>query len=141
MHQTGELPVTRMKIIELLVRLQELDFGPGASSPGTRREAEALRQEIPTPILGHYDRLVARGKKAVALVRHEVCTGCQMRLPSGVYAKLLRDDDLCVCDNCARYLMLAPQPAAGEPPTPAPARKRATRRRPSARAQLESAAA
>lgn len=130
-----------MKIIELLVRLQELDFGPGASSPGTRREAEALRQQIPTPILGHYDRLVARGKKAVAMVRHEVCTGCQMRLPSGVYAKLLRDDDLCVCDNCARYLMLAPQPSAAATPPPAAARKRAPRRRPAANAKLATAPA
>jgi len=23
-------------------------------------------------------------------------------------AKLLRDDDVCVCENCARYLKLAP---------------------------------
>lgn len=128
-----------MKIIELLVRLQELDFGPGASSPGTRREAETLRQQVPAPILGHYDRLVARGKKAVAMVRHEVCTGCQMRLPSGVYAKLLRDDDLCVCDNCARYLMLTPQPPPTEAAATPAARKRTPRRRPAATAKLESA--
>lgn len=130
-----------MKIIELLVRLQELDFGPGPSSPGTRREAETLRQQVPAPILGHYDRLVARGKKAVAMVRHEVCTGCQMRLPSGVYAKLLRDDDLCVCDNCARYLMLAPQPPPAEAAASPAGRKRAPRRRPAAAAKLESAPA
>lgn len=102
-------------------------MGPRAGSPETRREAEALRREVPVPILGHYDRLVSRGKKAVAYVRHGVCTGCRMQLPSGLYAKLLRDDDLCVCDNCARYLVVAPEtppPTAAEsaPAAHAPAR-------------------
>ncbi len=121
-----------MKVLEILLQLQELEMGPRASSPAGRREAEALRSQVPLPILGHYDRLVTRGKKAVALVRHGVCTGCQMQLPSGVYAKLLHQDDLCVCDNCARYLVLAPEtpPAAGA--TTPPASKRASRKRPTA---------
>ena len=121
-----------MRIIEQLVRLQELELGPAAGTAATRREAEALRAEVievMPVVLGHYERLVSRGKKAVALVRHGVCTGCQMQLPSGLHAKLLRDDDLCVCENCARYLKLAPPdpaPAAAKPPVPA---KRLVRRR------------
>lgn len=121
-----------MKIIERLFELQELEIGPKADSPASRRAAAAIRQEIPPTVLGHYDRLMARGKKGVALVRHGVCCGCQMRLASGAYAALLRDTDICVCDNCARYLLLAPEetrataaPAAA-PPKPA-ARKRQTR--------------
>ena len=121
--------MTNMRIIEQLVRLQELELGPAAGTAATRREAEALRAEVMPVVLGHYERLVSRGKKAVALVRHGVCTGCQMQLPSGLHAKLLRDDDLCVCENCARYLKLAPPdpaPAAAKPPVPA---KRLVRRR------------
>jgi predicted nucleic acid-binding Zn-ribbon protein len=129
-----------MKIIEQLLQLQEMELGPRAASPAVRREIGVLRQEVPATILGHYDRLVSRGKKAVAVVRRGVCTGCQMRLPSGIHAKLLRDDDICVCDNCARYLLLAAEeeiPAA-QPAPPAP--KRAARRRAAAPA-LEPVAA
>ncbi len=130
-----------MKIIEQLFELQELELGSQADTPSARREIESLRCQVPVTILGHFDRLVSRGKKAVALVRHGVCSGCQMKLPSGLYAKLLRDDDICVCDNCARYLMLVPEPAPAPVPA-APARKRATRRRPASRAgQLAAVAA
>lgn len=124
-----------MKVLEILLQLQELELGPRASSPAARREAEALRRQVPLPILGHYDRLVTRGKKAVALVRHGVCTGCQMQLPSGVYAKLLHQDDLCVCDNCARYLVNAPEPVPSAETASAPASKRASRKRPTASAK------
>ena len=120
-----------MRIIEQLFRLQELELGPAAGTAAARREVEALRAEVAVMpvVLGHYNRLVSRGKKAVALVRHGVCSGCQMQLPSGLHAKLLRDDDVCVCENCARYLKLAPAdpaPAAAKPPVPA---KRIVRRR------------
>jgi hypothetical protein len=118
-----------MKIIQQLLELQGVELGSRAGSPVARREGELLRREIPEPILGHYDRLVSRGKKAVAVVRRGVCSGCQMRLPSGIYANLLRDDDICVCDNCARYLMLAPEEDAPPAPPAPPAPKRAARRR------------
>src|SRR5438105_5172059 len=58
-----------------------------------RSAAEALmvelRGKIPAPILGHYDRLVAQGKKGVAAVRNQVCTGCHMKVTLGVMATLM----------------------------------------------------
>lgn len=118
-----------MKILQQLLHLQQLDLGPKAGAPATRREAAALRQELPAAVPGHYDRLVSRGKKAVAVVRRGVCTGCQMRLPSGINANLLRDDDISICDNCARYLMLAPEELAPAVPVVVPVKKRVVRRR------------
>lgn len=129
-----------MKIIQQLFDLQGLDLGPKANSPATRREAETLRAQVPGTVLGHYDRLVSRGKKAVALVRRGVCTGCMMQLASGLYATLLRDNDLCVCDNCARYLMLANDEMPGAvPAVPAPPKRAASRKR--SAAPLETIAA
>lgn len=120
-----------MRIIEQLFRLQELELGPAAATAAVKREIEALRAEVDLMpvVLGHYDRLVGRGKKAVALVRHGVCTGCQMQLPSGLYAKLLRDDDVCVCENCARYLKLAQADPPAVQAKPLAAAKRIIRRR------------
>lgn len=117
-----------MKVIERLFELQVLELGPAAGSAEGKKAAEALKKEIPEPILGHYRRLMDRGKKGVALVRHGVCSGCMMQLAIGVFAALRRDDDIAMCDTCARYLLLAPEepapvveasaPPANPPKTP-----------------------
>ncbi|HNQ87459.1 MAG TPA: C4-type zinc ribbon domain-containing protein [Verrucomicrobiota bacterium] len=110
-----------MKVIERLFELQELELGAAAGSAEGKKAAEALKKEIPEPILGHYRRLMDRGKKGVALVRHGVCSGCMMRLATGIHAALRRDEDIAMCDTCARYLLLAPEEAHGAAEAPAPA--------------------
>jgi len=111
-----------MKIIQRLFEVQKLEMGPNAECSETRQAIETLRKEIPEQILGHYDRLRQRDKKGVALVRHGVCSGCQMQLASGIHAQLFRDDDIGVCDTCGRYLLLAPEEApGGKPPAETPA--------------------
>ena len=58
------------------------------------------------PIIGHYDRLRVRGKKGVALVRNQVCTGCHMHVPIGQITVLMRGEDVQLCESCGRYLYL-----------------------------------
>jgi len=67
-----------------------------------------LRAKIPSQILAHYDRLVVRGKKGVATVRGQVCSGCHMHLPLGVIMTLRHGQDIQLCENCGRYLYLPP---------------------------------
>lgn len=98
-----------------LLKIQSLDFHePGEVSESQRDE---LRGTVPQPVLAHYDRLVARGKKGVAIVRNQVCTGCHMRLPIGTINTLMQHQDIQLCDSCGRYLYLFPEtaPAASEP--------------------------
>ncbi len=117
-------------VIELLLTLQELEMGPAPEAPPNAAEISRLRQLIPPQIIGHYDRLRARDKKGVSLVRNGVCTECHMRLASGIHAELLRAEDIMICDSCGRYLLAAkdepppavvPEPSAAEKPK---ARKR-----------------
>ncbi len=103
-------------ILQNLLELQGIDFGDGSTKAAEARKEE-LRKMIPHPILGHYDRLVSRGKKGVALVRNQVCTGCHMRLPIGTVNTLMQAQDIQLCDTCGRYLSLAP---AAEPEAPPP---------------------
>ena len=102
-----------------LLKLQALDF-----DETTEKDQETLRTElrniIPQPILAHYDRLVTRGKKGVAVVRNQVCTGCHMKLPIGTINTLMQNYDIQLCDTCGRYLFL---PAEAATPDPAPAAK------------------
>jgi len=98
-----------------LLKLQALDFDETTDVSESQRTE--LRNTIPPQILGHYDRLVARGKKGVAVIRNQVCTGCHMRLPIGTINTLMQNHDIQLCDTCGRYLYLPdePAPVAQEP--------------------------
>jgi predicted nucleic acid-binding Zn-ribbon protein len=108
-----------------LARLQSLEFGE-IKEKNTEASKAKLRGKIPAPVLAHYDRLTVRGKKGVAIVREQVCTGCHMRLPMAVIMTLMHGRDVQLCDTCGRYLYLpdATKTEAQEPvPAPKPARK------------------
>ena len=113
------------ELLQNLVKLQSLEFA-GVKDKNVEASLAELRGKIPPQILGHYDRLVAHGKKGLAAGRDQVCTGCHMHLPIGVVTTLMRDDDIQLCDNCGRYLYL-PEATKAEvtKPTvkPGPARK------------------
>lgn len=114
-----------------LLKLQALDFDEIDDKDAESNRAQ-YRSTIPQPILAHYDRLVARGKKGIALVRNQVCTGCHMRLPIGTINTLMQNRDIQLCDTCGRYLYLAetPDAPAVEPaPAPKPAAKAASKPR------------
>lgn len=67
-----------------------------------------LRDEIPAPVLAHFLRLVEQGKKGVAPVNRGVCSGCHLRLPSGLTAMLADSSRVHLCENCGAYLLLVP---------------------------------
>src|ERR1017187_6561655 len=92
-------------VLQNLLKLQALDFGE-TTAKNVEAQAAALRGNIPQPIIGHYDRLRIRGKKGVALVRNQVCTGCHMHVPIGQITVLMRGEDVQLCESCGRYLYL-----------------------------------
>jgi predicted nucleic acid-binding Zn-ribbon protein len=96
------------ELLQNLIKLQSLEFGEIEDKNAEASKVE-LRAKIPLQILGHYDRLVARGRKGIAVVRNQVCTSCHMRLPIGVITTLKRGQDIQLCESCGRYLCLAPE--------------------------------
>jgi len=104
-------------LLQNLIQLQSLEFGDDQGPKVESAKAE-LRTKILPQILAHYDRLVARGKKGVAAVRGQVCSGCHMQVPLGVVMTLRHGQDIQLCENCGRYLYL---PASGEAEPAAPA--------------------
>jgi hypothetical protein len=112
-------------LMQHLIQLQSLEYGKDKSAQGAAVLTE-LRAKIPTQILAHYDRLVARGKKGMAAVRGQVCSGCHMQVPLGVVNTLKQGQDIQLCESCGRYLYLPPEgvPEAAETAVaPKPARK------------------
>jgi hypothetical protein len=92
-------------VLQNLLKLQALDFGE-ATAKNVEAQTAALRGNIPQPIIGHYDRLRVRGKKGVAVVRNQVCSGCHMHVPIGQITMLMRGEDVQLCESCGRYLYL-----------------------------------
>ena len=97
-------------ILQNLLKLQGLDFG---EQPKNASQAAALRAAIPPTMLQQYERLRARGKKGIAVVRNQVCTNCRMQVPIAVVATLMRGTVIQVCGNCGCYLCL-PDPAEAQ---------------------------
>jgi predicted nucleic acid-binding Zn-ribbon protein len=113
-------------LLQNLIQLQSLEFG-GVRNENQEASLAELRTKIPSQILRHYDRLVARGKKGVAAVRGQVCSGCHMHLPIGVIMTLRHGLEIQHCENCGRYLYLPPavKTEAAEPTaSPKPERKK-----------------
>jgi len=117
-----------------MLKLQALEFGPSMDKKAEAQAAE-LRGKIPQPFIGHYDRLRARGKKGLAVVRNQVCAGCHMHVPIGQITVLMRGEDIQLCESCGRYLCLLgpaetespPQTEAAKPARKAPAKPRKRR--------------
>ena len=99
--------------MEKLLTLQKLELDARSLAPEQETERENLRGQVPAPILAHFDRLVSRGKKGVAITRHGACGECHLRLPSGTLAALAYTNDVHLCDNCGRYLYLPENESLG----------------------------
>jgi predicted nucleic acid-binding Zn-ribbon protein len=110
------------EIMKNLFELQTLEFDD-TIRPDTEERITQLRAKIPAPILAHYDRLGDQGKKGLAILRNQTCSGCHMRLPLAVVMNVRHATDVCLCDNCRRYLYLPEDTAM--PAKPAPARSEA----------------
>ena len=100
------------EMIQNLLRLQTLECGETSDKNVASQVAE-LRAHLPQPVLVHYDRSAARGKKGVAIVRNQVCSGCHMHVPIGTINTLMQGHDIQRCGSCGRYLYL-PDPAESE---------------------------
>jgi predicted nucleic acid-binding Zn-ribbon protein len=105
-----------------LLELQELQLSLEPLSLAAESQVNELRAQVPKPILDHFDRLIAQGKTGVAVVRNGVCCACHLRLCSGIAAGLAHQTDIHICDNCGRYLHLAP--VGSELPAQKPPKKR-----------------
>lgn len=117
--------VSSVEVIELLYSLQQIELGDEPTSKKNQKTIAELREKLPANILGHYDRLMKRGKKGVSIVKGTNCPECHMTLPSGTRAQLMRAEDIVLCDTCARYLLFKPDEEAQ--PVAAPAKAKAKR--------------
>jgi len=109
---------TLQNLIELH-RLEEQLDRARTGKTALQSQIDEVRAKLIPNILGHHDRMRARGKRSIAEVRNNVCSGCHMTVAIGILATLRRMEDIQICANCGRYLHL---PVEAPPETPAPAK-------------------
>ncbi len=119
------------KLIGNLSELQTLERVE-KKRPGANKRIVELRALIPAPILTHYDRLMARGKKGVATIKGQVCGECHVQVPRNTILILMSGEDIQICGNCGRYLCL-PEPVN---PAAPPAKTKKSRGKPAALAAV-----
>ncbi len=101
---------TTPRLVSVLRRLNALEGHPPAPwvhqlSPGELAlEKRRLKALLPEVMLGHHERMVARGRTSLAEVRDGVCTACHLRLPRG-RRRPTGDEGIEVCDHCGRFLV------------------------------------
>ena len=108
------------QVIEHLLVLQRLSLDSKRLTAEQEREINERRKKVPAPILDHFDRLVARGKKPIAMVRSGVCGECHLRISIGTLARVTCATEIQQCGNCGRFLVSAPseQPSPVAPTAP-----------------------
>jgi predicted nucleic acid-binding Zn-ribbon protein len=101
-------------LIESMQNLQRL-LHSGTHTKQENKQIADLRVSLPAPVLAHFDRLVAHGRKGVAEVRHGVCGGCHLKLPASLSAPGLGHEDLQLCESCGAYLNFIAEETASSP--------------------------
>ena len=117
---TPELIADLRQQLEQLNQLEDdraLARKTGRSALNSEALMESLRANMPFGVLAHHDRLRAGGRRSVAEVRHGVCSGCHMSLPTGLQAEVQRESTLLKCETCGRFIF--PAEVLVEPPLPA----------------------
>jgi uncharacterized protein len=62
---------------------------------------------VPPDVLGQYERLLeARDGVALAMLDGRTCQGCYIAVPTNIYVRLSRGQEVVACPNCQRILYL-----------------------------------
>ena len=104
--------------LEMLVALQDLDlmkaelkeveqlgFEMKSESSETLEKARSeMVEKIGKPLLGKYERLRNRYRRAIVPVKEDTCLGCFMKLPTYLITHMQRDQQVISCESCGRIL-------------------------------------
>jgi predicted nucleic acid-binding Zn-ribbon protein len=109
-----------IQIMQHLLALQALELDTKPFTPAQEAQIVKLREQVPVSILTHFTRLIAGGKKGVAIARAGVCSECHLRVTPGTLASLAYTTEIHLCDNCGRYLYLPENEPLGPAASPSP---------------------
>jgi hypothetical protein len=96
-------------VIEAVIELNYLENELGLLGQRSQKREEigkAIQKQrvlLPPNMIGHHDRMRARGRVSVVAVVDWVCRGCFISIPSGLRTHLATLEDVHICENCGCY--------------------------------------
>lgn len=72
-----------------------------------RERRVELCGRVPRDLLERYERVGARRRPVVVLVKRELCEGCRVDIPAQDYIEILRGERIVACGRCQRILVHA----------------------------------
>lgn len=110
-----EINKLRAELAEQLKAFDEEERAMKDHLAAARRDREQLASALPKATAVLYNRISAKikGGVAVAEVRNNSCSACQMGIRPQVMAEIRRGEEIILCENCSRILYANPtaQPA------------------------------
>lgn len=96
-----DLDLMRKELDEVRALGFEVENGGAEALDKARGE---LIEKISKPLLGKYERLRARYKRAIVPVKDDTCLGCFMKLPTYLITHGKKDNEVITCEGCGRIL-------------------------------------
>jgi len=95
--------IQALKELQTIARAAKPVACSATPAPLSSRQV-ALRAQVPTSILGHFDRMLAQKKSGIAALRNGVCGACHIRIPRAHVAGIMGTHELDVCDQCSTFI-------------------------------------
>ncbi|KAA3660377.1 MAG: hypothetical protein DWQ10_06800 [Calditrichaeota bacterium] len=92
-------------MLQELKEVEALGFDVKSEGSDTLKNARSeMISKIPKPLLGNYERLRKRYKRAIVPIKDDKCLGCFMKLPTYLLTHMQRDEQVITCEGCGRIL-------------------------------------
>lgn len=111
MNNANQLLTKDLQELHSLLNASDKGLSNQATKKKPNRKVGLIRKRIPQPVLDHFDRMMLRGKKPIASVRHAVCSACHLQIPKSHILQMQKSGELDVCDNCGTFIFLEDSPS------------------------------
>lgn len=103
-EEETKLESTENEYQEMIDSYQKIIDELKAKYEPKKKEREEAEQQVKPDILPIYRKVISRNGSALAEVKNEMCTGCNMNIPPQLYNEVLTQNRIIQCPNCKKIL-------------------------------------
>ena len=94
--------------LDLLIRLDHLYklLDKGEKSPKIKLKIDELRKIVDRKSLAYYEKMRKRSLNSFAILEKNACMGCHMNIAPYYLAQIKESNDIAVCNQCGRFLII-----------------------------------
>lgn len=74
-----------------------------------KEEIDYITSQIQTRLLEKYKKVKGKRERPIVKVDNNICSGCNMRIPTYILSALKNKEEIIYCENCSRILYIKPK--------------------------------